>query len=69
MLMDYSMSIRILGPSRDSHAASDSHVSDTDTGQNIRQNTDTTWMLMDYSMSIRILRWKLVSIQKFENSM
>jgi hypothetical protein len=26
-------------------------------------------MLMDYSMSIRILRWKLVSIQKFENSM
>jgi hypothetical protein len=30
------------GPSRDSHAASDSNVSDTDTGQNIRQNTDTT---------------------------
>jgi hypothetical protein len=28
-----------------------------------------SWMLMDYSMSIRILRWKLVSIQKFENSM
>ena len=30
------------GPSRASHAASDSHVSDTDAGQNIRQNTDTT---------------------------
>ena len=30
------------GPSRASHAASDSHFSDTDAGQNIRQNTDTT---------------------------
>ena len=30
------------GPSRDSHAASNSHVLDTDTGQSIRQNTDTT---------------------------
>jgi hypothetical protein len=48
------------GPSRASHAASDSHFSDTDAGQNIRQNTDTI---------IRILRWKLVLIQKFENSM
>jgi hypothetical protein len=28
-----------------------------------------SWMLMDYFVSIRILRWKLVSIQKFENSM
>ena len=28
-------------PSRASHAASDSHVSDTDAGQIIRQNTDT----------------------------
>ena len=30
------------GPNRASHAASDSHFSDTDAGQNIRQNTDTT---------------------------
>jgi hypothetical protein len=30
------------GPSRDSHDASDSHISHTDAGQNIRQNTDTT---------------------------
>ena len=28
-----------------------------------------SWMLMDYFVSIRILRWKLVSIKKFENSM
>ena len=29
------------GPSRASHEASDSHFSETDAGQNIRQNTDT----------------------------
>ena len=29
------------GPSRANHAASDSHFSETDAGQNIRQNTDT----------------------------
>ena len=29
------------GPSRASHAASDSHFSEADAGQNIRQNTDT----------------------------
>ena len=29
------------GPSRASHAASDSHFSETDAGQNIRQNTHT----------------------------
>ena len=30
------------GPSRASHAVSDSHVSDKEAGQNTRQNTDTT---------------------------